>query len=215
MTKTIKKRDVAMSLQDLEMLRQNVYYNQSNGVFYRKSSARPVTLCWSNTQATIPVQNGVRKKYFTAWRVAVFLSKGYYPTFEDAVVFDDGNNKNFRINNISVCHPDDDEQTILDFSLQHDLSPQTVNNRMKNSPRVKRIVRNWSIYFYKKSDFIKKCNDLMGRGAKKPNEEFEDDFIRRVKPVKVSEEKRGNKLGREFLRMWTGDMPTKWDMTLC
>jgi hypothetical protein len=36
-----------------------------------------------------------------------------------------------------------------------------------------------------------------------------------IKRINLSESQRGNKTAREFLKMWVGDMPTQWEMTLC
>jgi hypothetical protein len=210
------RRDVSMTLQDLKMLKKNVQYNPFLGHFYRKTNlAKPLTLCWSNKQATIPVLKDGRKKYFTAWRAAIYFAQGYYPTFEDAVVFEDGDNGNFRITNLFVCHPNDNEQTILDFATEHGLSPQTVNCRMKGAVRFERFIRNWKVYFYSKHEFIKRCGDLITKSTKvKAIDETEEDRFQ-VKRMDLTESRRGNKTSREFLKMWTGDMPKRWDMTLC
>jgi hypothetical protein len=207
------KRDLKVSLKELESIKENIIYCGGTGTFYRKRTPdKPLSFNYANRQATICVKKENGKKYFTAWRMAVFFSHGYYPSFEDAVVFKDGDNYNFRINNIVVCHPNEDEQTVLDFATEHGLSPQTVNYRMRNAIRFERIVKNWRVFFYDKKEFAKYCGDLIGRRLVVDDEGIEHIQIKRIN---LSESQRGNKTARKFLKTWIVDMPTRWEMTLC
>ena len=94
------KRDLKVSLKELESIKENIIYCGGTGTFYRKRTPdKPLSFNYANRQATICVKKENGKKYFTAWRMAVYFSHGYYPSFEDAVIFKDGDNYNFRINN--------------------------------------------------------------------------------------------------------------------
>jgi hypothetical protein len=202
---TLKKHELAeeLSSKDLKMLRECISYDKDAGVFYRVKTGKQVTINCQRPQSVIHVQRGEQIKQFTAWRSAVFFAKGFYPSFKDNVIFNDGNNKNFKINNITICHISDDEQSVADFALENNLSNSYVNNRMKGCSRVRKSGRTGWVYFYKKSDFIKNCNDLIN-----------NDFVI-IKRINLSESQRGNKTAREFLKTWIGDMPTQWEMTLC
>jgi hypothetical protein len=201
------KRDLKVSLKELESIKENIIYCGGTGTFYRKRTPdKPLSFNYANRQATICVKKENGKKYFTAWRMAVFFSHGYYPSFKD------GDNYNFRINNIVVCHPSEDEQTVLDFATEHGLSPQTVNYRMRNAIRFERIVKNWRVFFYDKKEFAKYCGDMIGRRLVVDDEGIEHIQIKRIN---LSESQRGNKTAREFLKTWVSDMPTRWEMTLC
>lgn len=205
----MKKRQITMSFKDIEHLKENLRYDPKTGEFFRKfHQSRPAAFCWANNNATIKVTGKDYAKYHSVWRAAVFFSHGYYPAFEDSIVFKDGNNANFRIDNLLVVHPSEDECTVMDFATEHNLSPQTVNHRMKNADRYPRTIRNYTVYFYKKDLFMKNCGDLIGRRGKVI---IDDEKIYR-KPV--AEAKRGNKLIRAFLATHFL-MPTTWEMTLC
>ena len=205
----MKKREITMSFKDIEHLKENLRYDPKTGEFFRKfHQSRPAAFCWANNNATIKVTGKDYAKYHSVWRAAVFFSHGYYPAFEDSIVFKDGNNANFRIDNLLVVHPSEDECTVMDFATEHNLSPQTVNHRMKNADRYPRTIRNYTVYFYKKDLFMKNCGDLIGRRGKVI---IDDEKIYR-KPV--AEAKRGNKLIRAFLATHFL-MPTTWEMTLC
>lgn len=205
----MKRREITMSFKDIEHLKENLRYDQKTGEFFRKfHQSRPAAFCWANNNATIKVTGKDYAKYHSVWRAAVYFSHGYYPAFEDSIVFKDGNNANFRIDNLLVVHPSEDECTVMDFATEHNLSPQTVNHRMKNADRYPRTIRNYTVYFYKKDLFMKNCGDLIGRRGKVI---IDDEKIYR-KPV--AEAKRGNKLIRAFLATHFL-MPDKWEMTLC
>jgi len=205
----MKKREITMSFKDIEHLKENLRYDSKTGEFFRKfHQSRPAAFCWANNNATIKVTGKDYAKYHSVWRAAVYFSYGYYPAFEDSIVFKDGNNANFRIDNLLVIHPSEDECTVMDFATEHNLSPQTVNHRMKNADRYPRTIRNYTVYFYKKDLFMKNCGDLIGRRGKVI---IDDEKIYR-KPV--AEAKRGNKLIRAFLATHFL-MPTNWEMTLC
>jgi hypothetical protein len=205
----MKKREITMSFKDIEHLKENLRYDPKTGEFFRKfHQSRPAAFCWANNNATIKVTGKDYAKYHSVWRAAVYFSYGYYPAFEDSIVFKDGNNANFRIDNLLVVHPSEDECTVMDFATEHNLSPQTVNHRMKNADRYPRTIRNYTVYFYKKDLFMKNCGDLIGRRGKVI---IDDEKIYR-KPV--TEAKRGNKLIRAFLATHFL-MPTTWEMTLC
>ena len=205
----MKKREITMSFKDIEHLKKNLRYDPKTGEFFRKfHQSRPAAFCWANNNATIKVTGKDYAKYHSVWRAAVYFSHGYYPAFEDSIVFKDGNNANFRIDNLLVVHPSEDECTVMDFATEHNLSPQTVNHRMKNADRYPRTIRNYTVYFYKKDLFMKNCGDLIGRRGKVI---IDDEKIYR-KPV--AEAKRGNKLIRAFLATHFL-MPTTWEMTLC
>ena len=205
----MKKREITMSFKDIEHLKENLRYDPKTGEFFRKfHQSRPAAFCWANNNATIKVTGKDYAKYHSVWRAAVYFSHGYYPAFEDSIVFKDGNNANFRIDNLLVVHPSEDECTVMDFATEHNLSPQTVNHRMKNAARYPRTIRNYTVYFYKKDLFMKNCGDLIGRRGKVI---IDDEKIYR-KPV--AEAKRGNKLIRAFLATHFL-MPTTWEMTLC
>lgn len=205
----MKRRDISMSFKDIEHLKENLRYDPKTGEFFRKfHQSRPAAFCWANNNATIKVTGKDYAKYHSVWRAAVFFSHGYYPAYEDSIVFKDGNNANFRIDNLLVVHPSEDECTVMDFATEHNLSPQTVNHRMKNADRYPRTIRNYTVYFYKKDLFMKNCGDLIGRRGKVI---IDDEKIYR-KPV--AEAKRGNKLIRAFLATHFL-MPDKWEMTLC
>jgi len=205
----MKKREITMSFKDIKHLKENLRYDPKTGEFFRKfHQSRPAAFCWANNNATIKVTGKDYAKYHSVWRAAVFFSHGYYPAFEDSIVFKDGNNANFRIDNLLVVNPSDDECTIMDFAMEHNLSPQTVNHRMKHENRYSRTIRNYTVYFYKKDLFMKNCGDLIGRRGKVI---IDDEKIYR-KPV--TEAKRGNKLIRAFLATHFL-MPDKWEMTLC
>jgi transposase-like protein len=75
-------------------------------------------------------------------------------------------------------------------------------------------IRNASKYvvWKDKKEFAKYCGDLIGRRLVVDDEGIEHIQIKRIN---LSESQRGNKTAREFLKMWIGDMPTKWEMTLC
>lgn len=200
-----------MSFKDIEHLKENLRYDPKTGEFFRKfHQSRPAAFCWANNNATIKVTAKDYAKYHSVWRAAVYFSHGYYPAFEDSIVFKDGNNANFRIDNLLVVHPSDDECTIMDFAMEHNLSPQTVNHRMKHENRYSRTIRNYTVYFYKKDLFMKNCGDLIGRRGKV----IIDDEKIYNKPVVLDEVKRGNKLIRAFLATHFL-MPTTWEMTLC
>jgi hypothetical protein len=83
---------------------------------------------------------------------------------------------------------------------------------MRNAIRFERIVKNWRVFFYDKKEFAKYCGDLIGRRLVVDDEGIEHIQIKRIN---LSESQRGNKTAREFLKTWIGDMPTKWEMTLC
>ena len=144
-----------MSLKDIDILKENLRYDPETGEFFRKfHQSRPAAFCWANSNATIKVTGIDYVKYHSVWRAAVYFSHGYYPAFEDSIVFKDGNNKNFKIDNLLVIHPSEDECTVMDFAAEHNLSPQTVNHRMKNADRYPRTIRNYTVYFYKKDLFM-------------------------------------------------------------
>lgn len=204
-----------IKLSDLEMLKQNIKYNPITGSFFRvKTPQKPMALCWQHKNATMPVKNGDKKKYFTAWRVAIYFEKGFYPAPEDAVIFKDGDNTNFRIKNIEVSFPNPDEQTILDFATEYGLSPQTVNFRMKGATRFERMVNTSKVFYYYKKELMKRCASLMKNGNNIYDYDYDDEVIQ-IKKMDLNEQKRGNKMVREFLKVWIGDKPTKWEMTLC
>jgi hypothetical protein len=207
----MKKQRVGMSLNDIAILKDNLRYDPKTGEFFRKfHQSRPAAFCWANNNATIKVTGKDYAKYHSVWRAAVYFSHGYYPAFEDSIVFKDGNNANFRIDNLLVVHPSEDECTVMDFAIEHNLSPQTVNHRMKNADRYPRTIRNYTVYFYKKDLFMKNCGDLIGRRGKV----IIDDEKIYNKPVVLNEAKRGNKLIRAFLKTHFL-MPTRWELTLC
>ena len=207
----MKRRDITMSLKDIEYLKENLRYDPKTGEFFRKShQSRPAAFCWANNNATIKVTGKDYAKYHSVWRAAVYFSHGYYPAYEDSIVFKDGNNANFRIDNLLVVHPSEDECTVMDFATEHNLSPQTVNHRMKHETRYSRTIRNYTVYFYKKDLFMKNCGDLIGRRGKV----IIDDEKIYNKPVVLDEVKRGNKLIRAFLATHFL-MPTRWELTLC
>ena len=207
----MKKQRVGMSLNDIAILKENLQYDPKTGEFFRKfHQSRPAAFCWANNNATIKVTGKDYAKYHSVWRAAVFFSHGYYPAFEDSIVFVDGDNTNFKINNLLVVHPSDDECTIMDFAMEHNLSPQTVNHRMKHEDRYSRTIRNYTVYFYKKDLFMKNCGDLIGRRGKV----IIDDEKIYNKPVALDETKRGNKLIRAFLSTHFL-MPTRWELNLC
>ena len=207
----MKRRDISMSFKDIEHLKENLRYDPKTGEFFRKfHQSRPAAFCWANNNATIKVTGKDYAKYHSVWRAAVYFSHGYYPAFEDSIVFKDGNNANFRIDNLLVVHPSEDECTVMDFATEHNLSPQTVNHRMKNADRYSRTIRNYTVYFYKKDLFMKNCGDLIGRRGKV----IIDDEKIYNKPVVLDEVKRGNKLIRAFLATHFL-MPTRWELTLC
>jgi hypothetical protein len=192
------------TLKDLKLLRECISYDKDEGFFYRVKTGKQVKLNFScSKQAIIYVGRGKQTKHFSAWRSAVFFAKGFYPSFRDNVIFNDENNNNLKINNITINRINDDEQSVAEFALENNLSASYVNNRMKGCLRVKRIVRTGTVYFYKKTDLIKNCNDLIDK----------DTVI--IKRINLSESQRGNKTAREFLKTWIGDMPTQWEMTLC
>jgi hypothetical protein len=211
-----KRSGYKMTLQDIENLKAEIGYSPITGNFFRKltTPSSPIKLCCTNKHATITLRKDGRKKHYTAWRVAVFFEKGFYPTFEDAIIFKDGDNTNFRINNLLVCHPSDDEQTILDFCAEYNLSPQTVNYRMKGAIRFERTTRNWRVYFYDKSELMRRCASLI-KGGVSDNFDADDDRVQ-IKKTDLAEQQRGNKLAREFLKMWVSKetMPTRLEMTL-
>ena len=207
MKKTVKEITKA----ELQMLKEYIRYDSETGVFHRNFGKMGVVkLCWANVHGTVPLQNQTRKKYFTAWRCAVYAVYGYYPTYKDTVIFKDGDNRNLKIENIVVLRPSDSEQTIMDFAIEHNLSPQTVNVRMQGMPRVSRMVYRSHVYFYEKSDFIKQCGDMIGRTRR---DDYDSEIII-VKPVNIDRQPRKNKIIRQFLRQHT-IMPTRWEMTLC
>jgi hypothetical protein len=207
----MKKQRVSMSLNDIAILKENLRYDPQKGEFFRKfNGLRPAAFCWANSNATIKVTGTNYVKYHSVWRAAVYFSHGYYPAFEDSIVFKDGNNKNFKIDNLLVIHPSDDECTVMDFAMEHNLSPQTVNHRMKHEDRYPRTIRNYTVYFYKKDLFMKNCGDLIGRRGKV----IVDDVEIYTKPKPKNELKRKNKIIREFLATHTL-IPKRWEMTLC
>ena len=108
----MKKREITMSFKDIENLKENLRYDPKTGEFFRKfHQSRPAAFCWANNNATIKVTGKDYAKYHSVWRAAVYFSHGYYPAFEDSIVFKDGNNANFRIDNLLVVHPSEDECT--------------------------------------------------------------------------------------------------------
>lgn len=203
-----------MSFKDISMLKESIAYEKETGNFYRllgyKKHKKSALFC-KNYHATIKIARQNYVKYHNAWRVAVYFSHGYYPAFEDAVVFIDGNKENFRIDNILVIHPSEDECTVLDFSSEHNLSVQTVNHRMINEVRILRTIKNNAVYFYKKDDFMRKCGDLINK-RKKLNDDNDDDVYIK-KQVVLDDTTRKNKTIRLFLATHFLT-PSKWEMTL-
>lgn len=210
----MKKTFKAVTKKELQMLKDCVRYESETGVFHRRFGKMGVMkLCWSNVHGTVPLQQSKNKKYFTAWRCAVYAVYGYYPSYSDGVIFKDGDKYNLKIENIVVVRPCENEQTILDFAMEHGLSPQTVNVRMQGMPRVRRMLYRSYVYFYQKNDFIRQCGDMIGRS--RFIEEDNDTIIH--KPVNIDRQPRKNKMIRDFLAYWhdAESMPKTWEMTLC
>lgn len=210
----MKKTFKEITKAELQMLKECIRYDSETGVFHRKFGKMGVVkLCWANVHGTVPLQNKTRKKYFTAWRCAVYAVYGYYPNYSDSVIFKDGDNRNLKIDNILVLRPSESEQTIMDFAIEHNLSPQTVNVRMQDMPRVSRMVYRSHVYFYEKSDFIRQCGDMIGRTRRA---DYDTEVII-VKPVNIDRQPRKNKMIRDFLAYWhdSESMPKTWGMTLC
>jgi hypothetical protein len=197
---------------DIQILKDSIRYESETGIFYRKTGKLGVVkLDCKNKHGVIVVNYQLKKKHFMAWRCAVLFVYGYYPAIPDSPFFKDGDNLNLKIDNILVIRHSENEQTIMDFSTEHNLSPSTVSKRMATMPRVSRRIFNTYVYFYEKSDFMAQCGDMIG--AKK-NVDYDDGVIIK-KQVNIDNLPRKNKTAREFLKTWIGDMPTKWEMTLC
>ena len=198
---------------DIQMLKDSIRYESETGIFYRKTGKFGIVkLDCKNKHGVIVVNHQLKKKHFMAWRCAVLFVYGYYPAIQDSPFFKDGDNLNLKIDNILVIRQSENEQTIMDFSTEHNLPPSTVTKRMMSMPKVNRRIHNTYVYFYEKSDFMAQCGDMIG--AKK-YVNYDDDNAVIKKPANFDNLPRKNKMIREFLKTWIGDMPTQWEMTLC
>jgi hypothetical protein len=204
-----------MNQKDLKLLKETVAYNPVTGEFFRGChSMRPLSLNFSKRNACVSVWADDYRKSHQAWRAAIYLAQGWYPADEDCVFYEDGNERNLKITNLKVVFPRSDQMTILEFSTEHGLSPQTVNTKMRNSIRYPRNVRNFRVNYYDLDELNFRCRKLLAK-VKKNLDDEDNEFIKKRTKISAEDITRPNKLIRAFLAHWTTPKPTKWELTLC
>ena len=189
-----------MDNKELMIIKSIVKYSAKTGNFYRHESDSPAKLVNKNKHALIHLSKGNFHNMYSAWKIAIYMSHGYWPAEGDTCEYIDGNAKNLSLSNIRVIHFCDDETTVMDYCLDNQLEYRHVSLKMRKEKRIRRSVGGMTYWFYKKEDFARQCKDLK-------NVDLEQ-----IK--KPSMGKRKNLHIMEFLRTHT-IVPKRWEMTLC
>jgi hypothetical protein len=201
---------------DLDNLRERILYNPQNGNFYRKTDPKSPVLLYNSDRPTLLLRTTIKnkKKDIPAWRAAVFLAQGAYPTRDESVTYKDANKKNLKITNLIVNKKNDDEITVKDLHKMYGLNESTMTKKLKCLNFIARNVAGRTTHYYNKKEVLYLCADLIKRKMERDNIESIDSLIANQKMI-YDESKRKNTMIRDFLKTWTTPMPTQWKMTLC
>jgi hypothetical protein len=201
---------------DLDNLRERILYNPQNGNFYRKTDPKSPVLLYNSDRPTLLLRTTIKKKKkdIPAWRAAVFLAQGTYPTRDESVTYKDANKKNLKITNLIVNKKNDDEITIKDLHKMYGLNESTMTKKLKCLNFIARNVAGRTTHYYNKKEVLYLCADLIKRKMERDNIESIDSLIENQKMI-YDESKRKNTMIRDFLKTWTTPKPTGWEMTLC
>ena len=189
-----------MNQKELTKIKEIVKYSAKTGNFYRCGSDTPAKLVTKNKHALIALRKNEFNNQYCAWKIAIYISHGYWPADGDTCEYIDGNAKNLSLSNINILHFCDDETTVMDYCIDNQLEYRQVSLKMRNEKRIRRSVGGMTYWFYKKEDFVRQCKDLK-------NIDFEQ-----VKKPGMG--KRKNLHVMKFLRTHT-IIPKGWEMTLC
>jgi hypothetical protein len=189
-----------MDHKELQIIKQIVRYSAKTGNFYRGGSDSPAKFANKNKHATISFRRGEINCTYPAWKIAIYMSHGYWPDDGDTCEYVDSNLNNLSLSNLRVIHFGDDETTVMDYCIDNQLEYRYVSLKMRKEKRIRRNVGGMSYWFYKKEDFERQCRSL-----KKID-------VEQVKKPSIG--RRKNQHFRDFLKTHM-IVPKRWEMTLC
>ena len=189
-----------MDNKELTIIKSIVRYSGKHGIFYRNGSEQPAKLSYKNTHAMIALHRRNFSNMYSAWKIAILMSHGYWPCDGDTCEYLDGNAKNLSLSNLKVIHFSDDEATVMDYCIDNQLDYRAVSVRMRKEKRIRRSIGGMSSWFYKKEDLKRQCHDL-----------------KKIDYEEVRSKKLGPRKNKHFMSFLQQHflMPTRWDMTLC
>lgn len=196
-----------MDNKELELIKSLIRYSAGSGNFYRIKTNQIATLSIKNRHAIIRLTKGKFSNLYQAWKIAIYISHGYWPSDDDTCEYKDGNKQNLKLNNLHVVHFSDDETTVMDYCLYNNLDYKYVSLKMRNQQRIRRNIAGMSYWFYKKEDFKKQCKNL--RRFNDDDDDNDEDILHTKKMIN-----RKNTHFMQFLQKHIL-MPTRWEMTLC
>jgi len=189
-----------MDHKELCKIKEIVRYSAKTGNFYRGGSDSPAKLVTKNKHALIALRKAEFHNMYCAWKIAIYMSHGYWPSDGDTCEYVDSDASNLSLNNLRVIHFEDDETTVMDYCIDNQLDYRYVSLKMRNQKRIRRSVGGMTYWFYKKEDFARQCRNL-----KKVDIE---------KVIKPGMGRRKNQHFRDFLSRHM-IVPKRWEMTLC